>query len=64
MARADRWDARRVLRGGVPDAGRVRQGLTWRLEDLAALEDEAAYYLVVVARNVMIFLHPGTGPPW
>jgi hypothetical protein len=38
--------------------------LTSRLEDLAALEDEAAYHLVVVAGNVIIFLQPSTGPPW
>jgi len=36
--------------------------LTWRLADLSALEDEAAYHLVVAAGNVMIFLAPGTGP--
>ena len=36
--------------------------LSWRLEDLASLEDEAAYHLVVAAGNVMIFLAPGTGP--
>ncbi len=36
--------------------------LTWRLEDLAALEDESAYHLVVAAGNVMVFLDPGTGP--
>ncbi|MEX2289688.1 MAG: class I SAM-dependent methyltransferase [Mycobacteriales bacterium] len=36
--------------------------LPWHLVDLAALEDEAAYDLVVAAGNVMIFLVPGTGP--
>jgi SAM-dependent methyltransferase len=36
--------------------------LTWRLGDLAALEDEQAFHLVVAAGNVMIFLAPGTGP--
>lgn len=36
--------------------------LPWHLGDLAALEDEAAYDLVVAAGNVMIFLAPGTGP--
>lgn len=34
----------------------------WHLADLAALEDVAAYDLVVAAGNVMIFLAPGTGP--
>ena len=36
--------------------------LPWRLLDLAALEDQAAYDLVVAAGNVMIFLAEGTGP--
>ena len=36
--------------------------LSWRLEDLAALEETAAYHLVVAAGNVMIFLEPGTEP--
>ena len=36
--------------------------LAWRLEDLAGLEDAAAYDLVVAAGNVMIFLQAGTGP--
>ena len=44
-----------VARANAPE-------LTWRLEDLAALEDERAYHVVVAAGNVMIFLAPGTGP--
>jgi SAM-dependent methyltransferase len=44
-----------VARSNAPD-------LPWHLTDLAALEDEAAYDLVVAAGNVMIFLEPGTGP--
>lgn len=44
-----------VARAHAPD-------LPWHLTDLAALEDEAAYDLVVAAGNVMIFLAPGTGP--
>jgi SAM-dependent methyltransferase len=36
--------------------------LTWRLEDLTDLDDDAAYHLVVAAGNVMIFLAPGSGP--
>ena len=36
--------------------------LTWRLADLAELEDAEAFHLVVAAGNVMIFLAPGTGP--
>jgi hypothetical protein len=36
--------------------------LTWRLEDLTVLEDDAAYHLVVAAGNVMIFVAPGSGP--
>ena len=36
--------------------------LPWHLVDLASLEDQAAYDLVVAAGNVMIFLAPGTGP--
>ena len=37
----------------------------WYLAPIAvsdALDDEAAYHLVVAAGNVMIFLAPGTGP--
>lgn len=34
--------------------------LTWRLEDLAALGDDAAYDVVVAAGNVVVFLSPGT----
>ena len=37
-------------------------GVTWRLEDLAAVADEAAYDLAVAAGNVMVFLAEGTGP--
>ena len=36
--------------------------LTWRLADLAALDDDSAFHLVVAAGNVMIFLAPGSGP--
>jgi SAM-dependent methyltransferase len=36
--------------------------LAWHLEDLAALEHEASYDLVVAAGNVMVYLAPGTGP--
>ena len=36
--------------------------LTWRLADLAGLDDEDAFHLVVAAGNVMIFLAPGSGP--
>jgi SAM-dependent methyltransferase len=36
--------------------------LPWRLRDLAELEDESSYDLVVAAGNVMIFVKPGTGP--
>ncbi len=36
--------------------------VAWHLADLVALEDEAAYDLVVAAGNVMIFLTPGTEP--
>lgn len=34
--------------------------LEWHLEDLAALEHEASYDLIVAAGNVMVFLEPGT----
>ena len=44
-----------VARTNAPD-------LPWHLVDLAALEEEQAYDLVVAAGNVMIFLAPGTGP--
>ena len=43
-------------------AQRAAPALEWRLEDLAALGDDAAYDLVVAAGNVMIFVEPGTGP--
>lgn len=36
--------------------------LTWRLEDLTALDEVAAYDLVVAAGNVMVYLAEGTGP--
>ena len=36
--------------------------LPWRQEDLAALEDESAYDLVVAAGNVVVFVTEGTGP--
>ena len=37
-------------------------GATWVLGDLDALEDVAAYDLVVAAGNVVVFLADGTGP--
>ena len=36
--------------------------LPWHLDDLAALEHEPSYDLVVAAGNVMVFLAPGTEP--
>jgi SAM-dependent methyltransferase len=38
------------------------RALPWHLADLAELEDESSYDLVVAAGNVMIFVAPGTGP--
>ncbi len=36
--------------------------LTWRLQDLVALNDDAAYDLVVAAGNVMVYIAEGAGP--
>ena len=44
-----------VARAQAPD-------LDWRLQDLAELEDEAVYDLVVAAGNVVVYLAPGTEP--
>ena len=44
-----------VAREQAPD-------LDWRLQDLATLDDEAAYDLVVAAGNVVVYLAPGTEP--
>jgi len=36
--------------------------LDWRLQDLAALDDDEAFDLVVAAGNVLVYLAPGTEP--
>ena len=41
-------------------ARREAPGLDWRLQDLATLDDEAAYDLAVAAGNVVVYLTPGT----
>ncbi len=44
-----------VARRNAPD-------LTWRLQDLTALDEPSSYDVVVAAGNVMVYLAEGTGP--
>lgn len=48
--------------GSMLDVARRSPGVTWELADLAVLDLDLSFDLVVAAGNVMVFLEPGSEP--